>query len=180
MRYQCSRYQESISIKTLTNSYYLDKVNPLHNNILYNSKIRYNVNLIYTKICGSCCFSLTVPCYFLGNIGFGYLLEAPPLGDSNKYTKCMMYKNKKKNYSKVSVIYALDGSISSFFYSSKFDFAANSLVKKHCRYNEGPLYTDCDQILLSSRNHLTILMQPQCLCILWKIRWKVWKLKDIL
>ena len=124
MRYQCSRYQESISIKTLTNSYYLDKVNPLHNNILYNSKIRYNVNLIYTKICGSCCFSLTVPCYFLGNIGFGYLLEAPPLGDSNKYTKCMMYKNKKKTIQKYPLFMLWTGPYQVFF------IAANSILQQ--------------------------------------------------
>ena len=27
-----------------------------------------------------------------------------------------------------------------FLYNSKFDFTAKSLVKKHCRYNEAPLY----------------------------------------
>ena len=37
--------------------------NPLYNDIRYNSKIRYNVNLVWTKISGSCIFSLTFPCY---------------------------------------------------------------------------------------------------------------------
>ena len=56
-----------------------------------------------------------------------YLLESPGRGDSNKYmyTKCMIHK---KNCSKVSVIHALDGSISSFFFNSKFNLTAKSLV----------------------------------------------------
>ena len=41
-------------------------VNPLYNDIPYNSKIHYNVNLVCTKISGSCIFSLTVPCHSLG------------------------------------------------------------------------------------------------------------------
>ena len=45
-----------------------------------------------------------------------YLLESPPRGDSNKYTKCMIHK---KNELKVSVIDALDGSILSFFIIAK-------------------------------------------------------------
>ena len=44
-------------------------------------------------------------------IRFGYLLESPRRGDSNKYTKRMIHK---KNCSKVSVSHALDGYISSF------------------------------------------------------------------
>ena len=41
-----------------------------------------------------------------------YVLESPRGGDSNKYTKRKIHK---KNYSKVSVIDALDVSILSFF-----------------------------------------------------------------
>ena len=41
-------------------------VNPLYNDIRYNSKTRSNVNLVCTKISGSCIFSLTDPCYSLG------------------------------------------------------------------------------------------------------------------
>ena len=41
-------------------------VNPIYNDIRYNSIIRYNVNSGCTKISGSCIFSLTVPCYSLG------------------------------------------------------------------------------------------------------------------
>ena len=33
-------------------------VKPLYNDIRYNSKIRYNVNLVCTNISGSCIFSL--------------------------------------------------------------------------------------------------------------------------
>ena len=57
-------------------------------------------------------------------------------GDSNKYTKRIIYK---KKCSKVSVTGALDGSFpvslqqQILFYSKIFG-------NKHCRYNEGPLY----------------------------------------
>ena len=50
-------------------SYYTEinaTVNPLHNDIGYNSKIRYNINLTCTRFGISCIFSLTVPCYCLG------------------------------------------------------------------------------------------------------------------
>ena len=45
--------------------------------------------------------------FFKENIRFVHLLESPCQGDSNKYTKRMIYK---KKCSKVSVIDALDGS----------------------------------------------------------------------
>ena len=45
-------------------------------------------------------------------ICFVYLLESPRQGVFNKYTKPMIHK---KTYSKVSIIHALDGSISRFF-----------------------------------------------------------------
>ena len=50
-----------------------------------------------------------------------YLLESPRSGDSNKYTKRMIYK---KKCSKVSVTDALDRSISSFF------ITANSVLRQ--------------------------------------------------
>ena len=79
-------------------------MDPLYNDIRYNSKIRYNVNLVYTKISGSCIFSLIFPFYSSGNIRFVYLLESPRRGDSNKYTKRMIYE---KKVFKVSVTDAL-------------------------------------------------------------------------
>ena len=47
-------------------------LNPLYNDIRYtsNSKIRYNVNSVWTKISGSGIFSLTVPCYSFGKQTF--------------------------------------------------------------------------------------------------------------
>ena len=87
-------------------------VNPLYNDIHYNSKIRYNVNSVCTKISGSCIFFHWYSHVILQeNIHFVYFLELPQRGDSNKYTKRMIHKN----CSKVSVIDASDGSISSFF-----------------------------------------------------------------
>ena len=38
-------------------------VNPLYNDIHYNSKIRYNVNLVCTKISGSYMFFIDLPFY---------------------------------------------------------------------------------------------------------------------
>ena len=87
-------------------------VNPHYSDIRYNSKIRYNFNLVCIKISGSCIFSLIFPFYSSGNIRFVYLLESPRRGDSNKYTERMIYKNKSSN---VSVTDALDGFISSCF-----------------------------------------------------------------
>ena len=47
------------------------KVNPLYNDIRYNSKICYNVNLFYKKKnSGSCIFSLIFPCYPSGKHTF--------------------------------------------------------------------------------------------------------------
>ena len=43
---------------------------PLYYDIRYNSKIRYNVNSVCTKISGSCILSLVVPCYSLGKPTF--------------------------------------------------------------------------------------------------------------
>ena len=45
-------------------------VNPLYNDIRYNSKIRYDVNSVFTKISGSYIFSLTFPCYSSGKHTF--------------------------------------------------------------------------------------------------------------
>ena len=56
------------------------------------------------------------------NIHFGYLLESPRRGDSNKYTKRMIYKSTVK---KISIIHTLDGSISSFF------ITANSILQQN-------------------------------------------------
>ena len=70
---------------------YCSTGNPLYNDIRYNSIIRYNVNPICTKISGSCIFSLKYHVILWENIRFGYLLESPCRGDSNKYTKRMIY-----------------------------------------------------------------------------------------
>ena len=45
-------------------------VNPLYNDIRYNSKIRYYVNLVRTKISGLCIFSLLFPYYSSGKHTF--------------------------------------------------------------------------------------------------------------
>ena len=39
-------------------------VNPLYNDIRYNTKIRYNVNLVCTKISGSCIFFINISMLF--------------------------------------------------------------------------------------------------------------------
>ena len=88
-------------------------VNPLYNGICYNRKIRYNVNLVSTKTADRVFFHSNSHFILQENIRFVYLLESPRRGDSNKYTKRMIYKKKKKKKkkkSKISVIRALDGS----------------------------------------------------------------------
>ena len=90
----------------------------LYNGIRCNTRIRYNVNPICTKIIGSCIFSLTVACYYLGKHKFGYLLESPRRGDSNKYTKRM----KNTRYSCLRRVHI------KFLYNCKFDFTAKFLV----------------------------------------------------
>ena len=68
-----------------------DTVNTLYTNTYYNNKIRYNDNLNITKhslkrlqllkIMQKHCIKSS------SNIYFGYLLELPQRGDSNKYPK---------------------------------------------------------------------------------------------
>ena len=61
-------------------------------------------------------FSLSVPCYSLGKHTFWIFVS-----DSKQYAKRMIHKK----CSKVSIILALDGSISSFF------IAANSILQQN-------------------------------------------------
>ena len=70
-----------------------------------------------------------------------YLLESPRRGDSNIYTKRMVYKRK---CSKISVTDALDGSYQVSL--KKIQFYSKIFGNKHCRYNEGPLYKE-EQLL---------------------------------
>ena len=98
-------------------------MNPLYDDIRYNNKTRYNVNSVCTKISRSSNFSLTAPCYSLGK--HTYLLESPRRGDSNKYTKRMIYK--KKTVQKYC--YLCFGRVHfKFLYNSKFDYTAKSLA----------------------------------------------------
>ena len=61
-------------------------VDPLNNDIRYNSKIRYNVNLVCIKISGWYIFSLIFPCYSSGKPTFCVYVRiaSPRRGDSNK------------------------------------------------------------------------------------------------
>ena len=63
---------------------YVGTVNPVYNDIRYNSKIRYNVNLVRTKISGTCIFFIVIHKLFF---------RKTRRGDSNKYTKRMIHKN---------------------------------------------------------------------------------------
>ena len=59
-----------VSSSCLIDFHYHCTVNPLYNDIRYNSKIRYNVDLVYTKISGSCFllllfFFIVIPILFL-------------------------------------------------------------------------------------------------------------------
>ena len=96
-------------------------MDPLYNGIRYNSKIRYNVNSVCTKISGSCIWSHV---FLQENIRFGYLLELPHRGDSNKYTKRMICKKLFKiiRYSCFRRVHI------KFLYNSKLDFTSKPLV----------------------------------------------------
>ena len=71
-------------------------VNPLYTDTRYNDKTRYNDNLNVTKtplqgdslweILQDYCMKTS------SNICFGYMLESPQLGDSNRYPKHMFYE----------------------------------------------------------------------------------------
>ena len=64
----------------------INTVNPLYNNIRYNNKIHYNVNLVCTKIRGSCIFFVVVPMLVLGKTYIlCVLLELPRRGDSRRF-----------------------------------------------------------------------------------------------
>ena len=58
-------------------------VNPLYNSIRYNSKIRYNVDLVRTKSADRVFFQCYSHVILQENICFVYLLEWPRRGDSN-------------------------------------------------------------------------------------------------
>ena len=82
-------------------------VNPLYNDIRYNSKIRYNFSLVCTKISGSCIFSLIFPFYSSGTHAFYVFVRNASSRRFYQYTKRMIYN---KKCSKVSVTDVLDGS----------------------------------------------------------------------
>ena len=75
-------------------------MNPLYNDIRYNSKIRYNVNPIRSahKSADRVLFHCHSHNILWENIRFGYLLESPRRGDSKKYTKGMIYKRTVQKY----------------------------------------------------------------------------------
>ena len=74
--------------------YFLYIVNTLYNDVRYNSNCRYNINLVCTKISGSCIFSLILPFYSSGKHTF----YVPRRGDSNKYIKRTIYKKSVQKY----------------------------------------------------------------------------------
>ena len=94
-------------------------MNLLCNDIRDNSKIRYNVNPVCTKLRGPCISLLTVPCFSLGKYTFLIFIRIVP---PRRFYQILKTDNSLKNCSKVSVIHALEGSISSFSF-----FTANSI-----------------------------------------------------
>ena len=99
-------------------------MNPLYNDTCYNSKIRYYVNSVCTKISRSCNFVIDNPILFFGKTRFVYLLESPRRVDSNKYTKRMIHKKMFENirYSCFRWVHI------KFLYNNNFDLTINSLV----------------------------------------------------
>ena len=69
------------------------------------------------------------------NICFGYLLESPQWGDSNKYPKHIFYEEiKNKTRSVLHFILSIKDSLQQQIY-----FSGNIFGNKCCRYNEGSL-----------------------------------------
>ena len=121
-------------------------MNPLYNDIRYNSKIRYTCTSIWSaqKSAGRACFHCCSHVILQENICFVYLLESPQRGDSKiyikrifvyllespqrgdsiKYTKRMIHKNlfKSIRYSCFRRVHI------KFLFNSKFDFTAKLLV----------------------------------------------------
>ena len=108
-------------------------VNPLYNDISYNSKIRYNVNLVCTKISRACISSLIFPFYSPGKHTFCIFVRiASPTNTLNVYFI-------KKKCSKISVTDALDASYQVSL-QQQIRFYSKIFGNNHCRYNEGPVY----------------------------------------
>ena len=85
-------------------------------------------------------FFVAVPCYSVGNIRYRW-------GDSNKYTKRIIYKELFKNirYSCFRWVHI------KFLYNSKFDFTAKSLVVNIVVITRVPC--KCIGVLFSYRKH---------------------------
>ena len=71
-------------------------VNHIYNDIRYNSKIRYNVNLVCSV---DRVFFIDIPMlFFQKTYVFVYLFEWPSRGDSNKFTKRIIHKETVQKY----------------------------------------------------------------------------------
>ena len=116
----------------------------LYKDICYNSKIRYNVYLVCIKIF---IFHWRSNVILWENIRCKYFLESPRRGDSNKYTKRMIYKKNFKiiRYSCFRRVHI------KFLYNSKFDFTAKSLVTKTVIITRVVCHKNADPKLLSER-----------------------------
>ena len=104
-------------------------MNPLYTDTRYNDKIHYIDNLNVTK--PSLRRWQLIRIITSSNIWFGYLLESPHWGDSNKYPKHMLYE---KIRIKQGISYVSFWPLR-ILYNSKF-----ISMNKCCRCNEGSLY----------------------------------------
>ena len=71
------------------------------------------------------------------NICFGYLLDSPHWGDSNKYTKYMFYEEIRIKHG----IFCISFSSLGILYKLQIHFNSNIFGNKSCRCNEGSLYS---------------------------------------
>ena len=112
-------------------------VNPLYTDTRYNDKIRYNENLNVTK--PSLKKRRLMRNYAKkssSNIYFGYLLESPQRGDSNKYPKYMFYEEiRTKQGLSIHIILSIKDSL-----RQQIHYSGNIFGNKCCRCNEGSLY----------------------------------------
>ena len=70
-----------------------------------------------------------------GNIWFGYLLESPHWGDSNKYPKHIFYEEIRIKIGPSNIILSITDSL-----QQQIHYNGNIFGNKCCRCNEGSVY----------------------------------------
>ena len=89
------------------------------------------------------------------NICFGYLLESPHWGDSNKYSKHVLYEeiNIKQGRSFLHIILSINDSLQQLIH-----FNGDIFWNKCCRCNEGSLYVLTSENIQTEKSIYSIVL----------------------